>query len=51
MESPPHDAHPDPDLLAVIRAWPDLPEAMKAGILAMVKSLDCPKPEGGTGVC
>ncbi len=28
----------DPDLVAVIAAWPDLPEALKAGIVAMVKA-------------
>ena len=29
----------DPDLAAVVEAWPDLPEAIrKAGILAMVKA-------------
>jgi len=28
----------DPDLAAVVDAWPDLPEALKAGILAMVKA-------------
>ena len=28
----------DPDLAAVVEAWPDLPEALKAGILAMVKA-------------
>ena len=28
----------DPDLAAVVAAWPDLPEAIKAGILAMVKA-------------
>jgi hypothetical protein len=27
-----------PDLAAVVAAWPRLPEAMKAGILAMVKA-------------
>jgi hypothetical protein len=26
----------DPDLAAVVAAWPDLPEAIRAGILAMV---------------
>jgi len=28
----------DPDLAAVVEAWPELPEAMKAGIVAMVKA-------------
>jgi len=28
----------DPDLAAVVDAWPDLPEALKAGIVAMVRS-------------
>ena len=28
----------DPDLTTVVEAWPDLPEAIKAGILAMVKA-------------
>ncbi len=28
----------EPDLAAVVEAWPDLPEALKAGILAMVKA-------------
>jgi hypothetical protein len=30
------NAHLDPDLAAVVEAWPNLPEAIKAGILAMV---------------
>ncbi|MCH7685408.1 MAG: hypothetical protein IH899_01785 [Planctomycetes bacterium] len=28
----------DPDLRAVIEAWPELPDAVKAGILAMVRA-------------
>jgi len=28
----------DPDLAAMVDAWPDLPEALKAGIVAMVKA-------------
>ncbi len=27
-----------PDLAAVVDAWPELPEAIKAGIVAMVKA-------------
>ena len=30
----------DPDLAAIIDRWPELPEAVKAGILAMVRSAD-----------
>ncbi len=32
------DAPKDTDLAAVVEAWPDLPEALKAGIVAMVKA-------------
>jgi hypothetical protein len=28
----------DSDLAAVVAGWPDLPEAIRAGILAMVKA-------------
>jgi hypothetical protein len=28
----------DPDLADVVNAWPSLPEALKAGIVAMVKA-------------
>lgn len=30
----------DPDLPAVIDAWPDLPEAIKAGIVATVRAAE-----------
>jgi hypothetical protein len=33
-----------PDLAAVINAWPDLPEAIRAGILAMVKATTAKLP-------
>jgi hypothetical protein len=29
----------DPDLAAVVAAWPELPEALKAVILALVKAI------------
>ena len=29
----------DPDLAAVVDAWPELPEAIKTGIVAMVKAV------------
>jgi hypothetical protein len=29
---------PDPDLAAVVAAWPELPESIKAAIVAMVKA-------------
>ena len=32
------DVTTGPDLAAVVEAWPDLPEAIKAGIVAMVKA-------------
>jgi len=28
----------DPDLAAVVAAWPDLPDALRAGILAIIKA-------------
>jgi hypothetical protein len=31
-------ARTDPDLAAVMAAWPDLPEPIRAGILAMVRA-------------
>ncbi len=29
----------DPDLAAVVKVWPKLPEAVRAGIVAMVKGV------------
>ena len=37
-ESVPDSAPKDPLLADLIAAWPKLPEAMKAGILAMVRA-------------
>ena len=34
----PDSAQNDPELTAVIRAWPELPEAIRAGIVAMVEA-------------
>jgi hypothetical protein len=34
------------DLAAVVNAWPALPEAIRAGILAMVKAATPGKGEG-----
>ncbi len=28
----------DPELAAIVRAWPDLPDAVRAGILAMIEA-------------
>jgi len=33
-----------PELQAVVNAWPELPEALKAGIMAMVKASAGSKP-------
>src|SRR5271166_6587760 len=37
----------DPDLAAIVDAWPDLPEAIKAGILAMVLAASGSRPDRG----
>jgi hypothetical protein len=37
----------DPDLAAVVAAWPDLPEPIKAGIVAMVKAAVLGIVQGG----
>jgi hypothetical protein len=36
----------DPDLAAVVAAWPELPPAVRAGILAMVKAASPHDPYG-----
>ena len=38
----------DPELAAVVDAWPALPEAIKAGILAMVETTAGAKQRRGT---
>ena len=43
-ESGAHNAPIDADLQAIIEQWPELPDAVKAGIVAMVKAAD-----GGDG--
>ena len=37
----------DPDLARVVSAWPDLPEAIRAGIGAMVKAASGSQPDRG----
>ncbi len=37
----------DSDLAAVVEAWPDLPEVLKAGIVAMVKAAFLRHPTPG----
>lgn len=34
----PTDPPADPDLAALVRAWPDLPPALRAGIVALVRT-------------
>ena len=35
----------DPALAALVAAWPDLPEAVRVGILAMVTATGCQSPK------
>jgi hypothetical protein len=37
----------DSDLAAILAAWPKLPEAIRAGILAMVKATSGSRPDLG----
>jgi len=42
--------NPPADLAAVIAAWPDLPEPIRAGIVAMVNATNDPaRPSGANG--
>jgi hypothetical protein len=43
---PTDTCHLPPDLAAVVAAWPTLPEAIRAGIVALVKAA-APGPGGG----
>jgi len=44
-EEPKFSPRSDPELAAVVDAWPTLPDALKAGILAMVTSGAYERPE------
>jgi hypothetical protein len=44
----PEPAAIDPDLAAVVDAWPTLPAAIKAGILAMIGAAEQGRPKGTT---
>ena len=46
-ETAPAETPPDPDLRAVIEAWPDLPKAIRAGIVAMVTAASRDVGSGG----
>ena len=37
----------DPGLAAVVEAWPELPDAIKAGIVAMVRAASGSRPDRG----
>ena len=39
--------HLTADLAAVVAAWPELPDAIKAGIVAMVKAASGSRPDRG----
>ena len=41
------EADYDPDLASLIEAWPDLPRAVKAGIMAIVQALEPGDAKGG----
>ena len=36
----PRSATQDPDLAVIVTAWPELPEAIRAGMVAMVRASD-----------
>jgi hypothetical protein len=39
LQSAARGPEPAPDLAALLAAWPDLPEPIRAGIMAMVRAL------------
>ena len=39
----------DPNLASVVKAWPDLPEPIRAGIVAMVQTANERAADGDTG--
>jgi len=42
----PHDiGQTDPDLAFLVEAWPDLPEALRVGIVAMAESARAAEPD------
>ena len=47
VKTPPVTPPTDADLAGVVKAWPSLPDALKAGIVAMVKAA---APASGQGV-
>jgi hypothetical protein len=46
---PQHPVSNDPDLARVIDAWPTLPEAIRAAVLALVTAAGGVSPAKGTG--
>jgi len=49
FDPPTPPEHTDPDLARVVAAWPDLPPAIRAGVVALVAAAAPAKPAGGEG--
>jgi len=43
----PENGPTDPDLQIIVERWDDLPEPVKAGILAMVRAAEVPRSNAG----